>query len=86
MGDKVHIVLCSGADEQWQLAMKNLTKWLRENNTDWVVTNALIEDLERWHQGPTSPGKTSTLSAADPQSIIGWSYVHDGWLATSWWE
>jgi len=83
--DKAHITQCPDADASltWQHSVKELGKWLRDNNTAHELAAAIIWGLQQWRE-PNQDDAPPVGQFVQDQTIIGWERFLDGWLAKSW--
>ncbi len=83
--DKAHITQCTNEEARltWKQSLKQVEKWLRENNTAHELLAAILWGLNQWQEpqwGADSPTGQFFLD----QMVIGWDRFLDGWLAKSW--
>ncbi len=83
MEDKAHITRCPQAEAAavWSAAVNALIQWMKEEQTDPNLTQALAEGLEMWRSGTTTHNDTP---ASQKQAWIGWGAALDGWLTIEW--
>jgi len=81
--DKAHITRCpqDEAVTVWSTAVTALTQWLKEEQSDPIIIQAIAEGLETWRSGTMA---TNDTPAFQKQSWLGWDAALDGWLTTEW--
>jgi len=81
--DKAHIMRCQQDDTTtvWSTAVTALTQWMKEEQSDPIIIQAIAEGLEMWRSGTTANNDTP---AFQKQSWLGWDAALDGWLTTEW--
>jgi len=65
----------------WNKALKELTEWMKSEQSDPQLIQAMITRLQAWYDGMTSH---EDALAANQQSQLGWETVLDGWLSLEW--
>jgi len=83
--NKAHITQCPDVDASmiWQHSMKDLGKWLRDNNMAHELSAAIIWGLQQWRE-PNQTDAPPVGQFVQDQTTIGWEQFLDGWLAKSW--
>jgi len=81
--DKPHITRCTqeAATIKWNTAIKALTEWMKDEQTDPHLTQVLIAGLQVWHNETSS---SIDLPATRQQSQLSWDAALDGWLGMEW--
>ncbi len=80
--DKTHILKCpqDEASRKWDDASNALAQWLKDEQSNPMITQTLIEGLQAWRHDMAPP--ISPLGSR--QSLLGWDVVLDGWLCLEW--
>jgi len=81
--DKAHITRCpqEEAAAVWSTAVTAFTQWMKDEQTDPSIIQAIAEGLAMWRSGTTTNNDTP---AFQKQSWLGWDAALDGWLTTEW--
>jgi len=81
--DKVHITLCPAdtVNTLWEEAITELTTWMKAEQSDPQLVQALVDGLQAWRQNTPRSEETS---AASKQEQIGWDGLLNGWLSLEW--
>jgi len=85
-----HLFKCTAPSVQqlWNQAMLDLRQYLEHINTDDGITDAILEGLNRWHQGEPHPicttGPVPLWDAINQQTDIGWGAGLKGFVSLQW--
>jgi hypothetical protein len=87
--DSEHVLKCkgSGAKEQWEQALTQVEKWMKDKQTDPNIIRAIILGLKAWND--EQPMETENFSqpiekTIDQQTKIGWRNLMEGFPAKRW--
>jgi len=84
--DKQHILTCHApeARELWETSLKAVERWLKDEGTDTMLREHLMDYLRSWSR--TSPNPQAAPTYIAEQDAIGQHYIWDGWLSKAWRE
>ena len=88
--DTIHVLRCphQSAKETWNESLKELDKWIEENDGHPELRESIIKHLSAWHDNrqPTAEtyNNTSINQAVHNQNQIGWQSFIEGFLAKEW--
>jgi len=81
--EKLHICRCTQdkATLKWTEAIVALMLWMKAEQSDPNLIQALTQGLQAWHSG-TAPLEATPVFYK--QSLLGWDAALDGWLLVEW--
>jgi len=81
--DKTHILCCpqEEATQQWTKAVTALTDWMRSEQSDPQLIQAMCMGLQAWHDNTELPSNPKTPNY---QAHLGWDMLLDRWLSLEW--